>query len=206
MGGASYVATHQRRTVELAQPRSALAFFNDGMLHIWGGLDHILFLVALLLPLTLRSRGKLQYGQILKIVTAFTVAHSVTLILAVLGWFNPPSRIVEIVIAASVLVAALNNLRPMWDERAWIVACGFGLVHGFGFAGPLVDAGLGARDLVPMLLAFNLGVEAGQLVIVLAALPLLWLISQTEIPRLRTLQAGSAAIGLMAMIWLVERL
>ncbi len=194
--------------------RQFAAYFHEGVWHIAIGYDHILFLVALLLPVVLRrtatawqpvaTRG-VAVVETLKIVTAFTLAHSLTLGLAVTGTVDLPSRWVETAIAASVLLAAVDNLIPLFRCPRWWVALGFGLVHGFGFATVLGDLGLIQDALLLSLFAFNLGVEAGQLLIVAVLLPLLlglrgWLLY----PR-AVLGAGSLAAAGMALIWLVER-
>lgn len=201
------VLTNDRRTASLERPARWSVFFRDGMHHIWGGLDHILFLVALLLPLAMRetARWTARAAIMLKMITAFTAAHSLTLALAVTGWVNPPARFVESIIAGSVLLAALNNLRPVWNERAWVVAFLFGLFHGFGFAGPLLDAGLSGAAVLPALGLFNLGVEAGQLAIVAVALPVLALLARSECCRLGALRFGSMLIAALAGLWLMQR-
>jgi len=133
-------------------------------------------------------------------------AHSITLSLATLGVFRFPSRLVESTIAASVIVAALNNIRPVLAERGWIVAFSFGLVHGFGFANVLMDLGLAPQTLALALVGFNLGVELGQLAIVGAFLPLaFWLRDSWAYQRL-TFRLGSAIIALLAATWMVERM
>jgi HupE / UreJ protein len=189
-------------------------YFKEGVWHIWTGFDHILFLCALLLPSVLSYQsGKWSavrdfgeaFRNVFKIVTAFTLAHSITLSLAVLGFIALPSRLVESAIALSVVAAALNNLRPMIQSRLWIVAFGFGLVHGLGFANVLIELGLPGDALAVALVGFNLGVEAGQLVIVTAVLPLAYYFRRSWVyPRL-VLGAGSACIVAVAFIWLIER-
>jgi hypothetical protein len=190
-------------------------YFQLGVGHIWRGLDHILFLLALLLPSVLlrrpdgwapapRLRGCLL--DVLRVVTAFTAAHSITLSLAALGVVGLPSRLVEATIAASVLLAALNNLWPLIGEGRWRVAFGFGLIHGFGFASVLGDLGLPRATLAGALVGFNLGVEAGQLVIVAAFVPLVWPWRASRAYRLGVLGLGSAVVAGLAAIWLVERL
>jgi HupE / UreJ protein len=189
-------------------------YFKEGVWHIWTGFDHLLFLFALLLPSVLSYRsGKWSavpdfgeaFRNVFKIVTAFTLAHSLTLSLAVLGFIALPSRLVETAIALSVIAAALNNLRPIIQSRLWIVAFGFGLVHGLGFANVLIELGLPANALAVSLVGFNLGVEAGQLVIVAAVLPLAYRFRRSWVYPRFVLGAGSACIVAIALIWLIER-
>jgi hypothetical protein len=189
-------------------------YFKEGVWHIWTGFDHILFLCALLLPSVLSFHSgkwwalrsfREAFRNVFKIITAFTLAHSITLSLAVLGFIAIPSRLVESAIAVSVIAAALNNLWPIVQGRLWAVAFGFGLVHGLGFANVLTELGLPADALAIALVGFNLGVEAGQLVIVCAVLPLAYYCRRSWLyPRL-VLGAGSAAIVAIAFIWLIER-
>ena len=143
--------------------------------------------------------------DVVSIVTAFTIAHSLTLSLAVLGFITLPSRLIESAIAASVIVAALNNLYPLIEKRLWIVAFVFGLVHGLGFANVLTDLALPKPALAVSLVSFNLGVEAGQLAIVATFLPLAYLSRRSWLyPRL-ALGAGSLSIAAVASVWLIER-
>ncbi|MFO1418521.1 MAG: HupE/UreJ family protein, partial [Methylotetracoccus sp.] len=141
----------------------------------------------------------------IKIVTAFTLAHSLTLSAAVLGPLELPSRWVESTIALSVVLASLNNLTEFFRGPRWGVAFGFGLVHGFGFASVLGDLGLPNDALVPALAGFNLGVEAGQLAIVAAFLPLAFRLRGSLFYRRFALGYGSAAIIAIATVWLLER-
>ena len=153
-----------------------IQFGREGIWHIWIGYDHILFLISLLLPSVLLWKAgrwhpqqsfRLALWEVLKIVTAFTLAHSITLSLAVLGFVSLPSRWVESVIAASVLIVALHNLYPVIQTRLlWIMTFIFGLVHGLGFASVLIDLGLPGKSLALALAGFNVGVEIGQVVIV----------------------------------------
>jgi hypothetical protein len=191
-----------------------LDYFREGVWHIWTGFDHILFLSALLLPAVLERRsGRWQavatfreaVVDVLKVVTAFTVAHSITLSLAVLGYIALPSRLVESAIALSVIVAALNNVYPVIEKRLWVVAFIFGLVHGLGFANVLTELGLPAGALAVSLVGFNLGVEAGQLAIVAAVIPLAFGLRRSSLYRPVILAAGSMCIAVMATIWLLER-
>ncbi|MDH0864381.1 HupE/UreJ family protein [Mitsuaria sp. GD03876] len=198
-----------------ADPAGSLALFLDGVHHIWIGVDHVLFLVVLLLPAVLTRSGdrwwpaaawRPAFWRVLGVVTAFTVAHSITLGLAVFDVLNPPSRWVESLIALSVLLAALNNLRPVLVETRWRLTFAFGLVHGFGFASALKDLGLAHADLALPLVLFNLGVEAGQLTIVAALVPLAWTARRWRGYPRWVLDACSVAVAAIAIVWLVERL
>ena len=207
--------TPQRFTLaEASAWRTLATYVGQGVWHIWIGIDHILFLVALLLPTVLwRESGRWVAAQafgpvfwdVLKVVTGFTAAHSITLTLATLGWVSLPSRPVESVIAASVALAAANNLRPVVGGRRWVVAFGFGLVHGFGFAGALAELGLPPGAMALSLLGFNLGVELGQLAIVALFLPLAFALRGTRFYRRAVLVGGSACIVVLALWWFVER-
>lgn len=189
-------------------------FIHEGIWHIWLGFDHVLFLLALLLPAVLvRSEGRWQAAgefqgvcwNVVSIVTAFTVAHSLTLSLAALDVIRLPSRLVESAIAASVVLAGLGNLYPMMTSRRWMVAFGFGLIHGFGFAAVLTDLGLPQDSLLLSLVSFNVGVEIGQLAIVAAFLPLAYFLRRSwSYPRL-ILTGGSLAVIAFALIWFTER-
>ncbi len=191
-----------------------LTYVGDGIRHILIGMDHILFLICLLLPAGFRRTGgawrrvedwREAVWPVLRIVTAFTLAHSITLGVAAIGLVSLPSRLVESVIAASIVVAALNNVWPVVVGRLWMVAFGFGLIHGFGFASVLSDLGLPEGALALSLLGFNLGVEIGQLAIVAVALPVIYGLRQCRpYPRL-ILPAGSAATAVISTVWLVER-
>jgi len=211
--------------------RQFIDYAADGVWHIWIVFDHILFLLSLLLPAvgawqnhaanrgTGRGAGRgagglrwqpvprlsLALWDVLRIVTAFTLAHSITLSLATLGLLALPSRLVESAIAASVVLAALNNVFPLFQGRRWMVAFGFGLIHGFGFASVLADLGLPRDALALALVGFNLGVEAGQLAIVAVFLPLAFVLRRSVFYRRVVLWGGSLAIAAVAAVWLVER-
>ncbi|WP_371327401.1 HupE/UreJ family protein [Polaromonas sp. A23] len=189
-------------------------YLVDGVWHIWIGYDHILFLLALLLPAVLVRRESRwepapQLGgavkEVLKVVTAFTLAHSITLSLAALEVITLPSRWVESAIAASVIVAALSNLRG-GESRRWVMAFVFGLIHGFGFASVLADLGLPKDALVLALVGFNVGVEIGQLAIVAVFLPLAFSLRSTRFYRVGVLKGGSVLVAMLAAWWLVQRL
>ena len=189
-------------------------YLKTGIWHIWIGFDHLLFLFSLLFPAVLIFAGhqwqpaesfKTSLVDVLKIVTAFTLAHSITLTLATLHIIALPSRLVESGIAASVVIAALNNLFPIVPGRRWTVAFGFGLIHGFGFASVLADLGLPQSALLLALVGFNLGVEIGQLVVVAAFLPIAYALRRTWFYRTLIFSTGSVFIALIASVWLIER-
>lgn len=189
-------------------------YMLDGVWHIWIGYDHILFLLALLLPSVLvRQAGQWAAAprlagaarEVIKVVTAFTLAHSITLSLAALGLISLPSRLVESAIAASVVVAALSNLFGAVESKRWMMAFAFGLLHGFGFASVLADLGLPKHALVLALVGFNVGVELGQLAIVAVFLPLAFSLRGTAFYRVGVLKGGSLIVALLATWWLVQR-
>lgn len=189
-------------------------YVNHGTWHIWIGFDHILFLLSLLLPAVLMMKDKkwvpaLDFNtaciDVLKIVSAFTLAHSITLSLATLEVLSLPSRWVESIIALSVILAALNNLFPIVRGQRWMLAFVFGLIHGFGFASVLSDLGLPQTSLVIALIGFNVGVELGQLAIVAVFLPLAYAIRNRWLYHQLLFTGGSCAIILLATVWLFER-
>ncbi len=189
-------------------------FWVEGVWHIWMGYDHILFLLMLLLPSVYLFRGDRLYPregfrsvfvEILKIVTAFSVAHSLTLALSVSGTVTLNPQFVEVAIALSVLFTAINNLYPMVKRHAWVMAFGFGLIHGFGFANVLRDLLAHKGDFVAMLVGFNLGVETGQLAIVTLLLPLLYLLRKSRFYRRFILHGFSAVTAVIALLWAIER-
>lgn len=190
------------------------SFVAEGMAHIASGLDHVLFLVTLLLVAVWRRDGRNwapresargAFAETLRLVTAFTLAHSVTLGLAASGAIDPPAVAVESLIALTVLLAALDNLRPFVPGPRWLMVGLFGLVHGIGFAGPLKDLGLRGGELVLPLLGFNLGVELGQLAVVALLLPLALLLRSAGVYRRWIVPGGSGAIAVLALLWCVER-
>lgn len=204
-------------TVSLGSPDRTgqfRAFVDEGIWHIWKGYDHILFLLTLLLPAVViyqaggwqpRASSREALFDILEVVTAFTLAHSLTLSLAVNGLLNLPSRLVESAIALTVLLGALNNLVPVVRDRRWMVAFGFGLIHGLGFASVLTDFGLRGWNLAVALIGFNTGVEVGQLAIVLIAIPLAYSLRGTRFYRRALMPTGAAAIGGVAVYWFAMR-
>jgi hypothetical protein len=142
---------------------------------------------------------------VLKIVTVFTVAHSITLWLAVMEYVTLPAQLVESTIALSIVITALNNLYPVLPLSGWAIAFVFGLVHGFGFANVLIDLGLSSAALAVSLLGFNVGVELGQMAIVLVFFPLAFALRRTSFYQLLLFRVGSLVIAAIAALWLVER-
>lgn len=175
-----------------------LDFVTMGIEHILGGIDHLLFLLALLAPAR-------RLWSVIRIATAFTVAHSLTLSLAVLGWIEVPSAIVEPLIAASIVAVAAENLLTAHESRwRWVLAFVFGLVHGLGFAGALTELDLTTASLVRALVGFNIGVEIGQLLAIAVAFPLLYWAGAPQ--RWPWLAKGLSLVVLLAGAWwLVER-
>jgi hypothetical protein len=190
-------------------------YLEEGVIHIWTGFDHILFLLSLLLPAVLvlmpgsRAQGAPSFRfalvDVLKVVTAFTLAHSITLSLAALGVVELPSRFVESAIAISVVLAALNNVWPVVFGRRWVLAFAFGLIHGFGFASVLADLGLPHESLLLALVAFNVGVEVGQLAIVALFLPLAYAVRDTRFYGRAVFVGGSLLVAAIAATWFAER-
>jgi len=190
------------------------SFVTEGIWHIWQGYDHVLFLLTLLLPAVVlyrdnqwQPRESLRESliDVVKVVTAFTLAHSLTLTLGTLGWVYLPTRIVESAIAMTVLLGALNILFPVVRERRWLVAFCFGLVHGLGFASVLVDLGLAGWDLALALVGFNGGVEIGQLAIVLVMIPMMYASRRTHAYRRFLLPIGAAMVACLAVYWIFMR-
>lgn len=193
-------------------------YLLEGVWHIWIGIDHIVFLLSLLVlaPLQPSRQRVTQWSaapkarpvvrDVLAVVTAFTVAHSVTLGLTITGLLTPPADVVEPAIALSVVLAALNNLLGFSALQRWRLALVFGLVHGFGFASVLLDLGLPASALLAALGGFNIGVELGQMAIVAAFLPLAWVLRHTRFYRWVVVAGGSWAIVVLGLFWTLQRM
>ncbi|QJD81213.1 HupE/UreJ family protein [Spirosoma rhododendri] len=212
--------------VNLASGSSWMGFVSMvrlGTQHIAEGTDHLLFLLVLLLPAPLlvtgqsgsrRRTGRFGWGnfggsryslrRLLLIVTAFTVGHSLTLLLGSLGWVRLPGQPVEILIAVSILVSAMHAVRPLFPGRETWVAAGFGLIHGLAFAGTLANLNLDAGPMALSILGFNLGIEMMQLLVIALIIPWLMLLSRT--PVYAYVRVGGAVLaGVAAMAWIVER-
>ena len=199
---------HPSLELRLAAPRLATpAYLRLGVGHILGGVDHLAFVLGLLLLVG-------PNRNLVKAITAFTVAHSLTLAAAVLGWVTAPAAVVEALVALSIVFVAVELGRdpgaPSLTRRApWIVAFAFGLMHGLAFAGGLVEIGLPRGAVAGALLLFNLGVEIGQLMFVAAVLALIWALRRPPAtlpqPALARL-APAYLIGSFAAFWFLERL
>jgi hypothetical protein len=182
-----------------------VAYVRQGIEHIAFGFDHLLFVASLMLIVR-------DWRMLVKAVTAFTAAHSITLTAATLGWVTLPSPPVEAMIAISIVMVAAEAVRMQRGElslaivRPWVVAFAFGLLHGFGFAGALVELGLPQGDIPLALLSFNIGVELGQLAFVTLLLAAVYTVRRVvTIPRQATV-ASAYAIGIVAAFWCAERL
>ena len=194
--------------------RGFIAMIWQGVWHILIGFDHILFLMALVLPSVLvREQNEWQpaasfrtaFLKLVAIVTFFTIAHSITLSMAALELFRLPSRIVETIIAASIAAAATANLMPSLNIREWSIAFIFGLFHGFGFATVLGDIGLAREFLVLTLLGFNVGVELGQIAIIALVFPFLYMLRNTGFYR-HVFRWGSVLLIVIGVHWALERI
>jgi hypothetical protein len=195
--------------------QSFAQFVGQGIWHVAIGYDHIAFVLLLLLPSVLRPvDGKWQGAtrlpqvarDIVTIVTAFTIAHSVTLALAVTGTVHLPTQPIEVAIAASIAVAAGLNLLPRLSRLRLPLAFGFGFVHGFGFANALGELDTAGARLLPLLAGFNIGVEIAQLAIVALVLPLIFVARGTRWYAGGVMPLGSCALGAAGLVWLWQRI
>lgn len=191
-----------------------IQYLQEGLWHVWMGWDHMLFLAGLMLPAVLRrTRSAWVPVQSLRsavwdtfrIVTAFTIAHACTLSLAAMGAISLPSRLVESLVAATVIFAGLNNLIPMAQRSLWVLAFFFGLIHGTAIAGALLELGLPSDQRVLALLAFNIGVEAAQLALVALVVPISFVFRHSTLYRRAVIIPGSVVISLIGVIWLIQR-
>ena len=190
-----------------------LSMLKLGMQHIKEGTDHLLFLIVLLLPAMLIAKntkwssfGGIIYSlkNLIKIVTAFTIGHSITLLLCASGWLKVPSQPIEILIACSILVSAAHAVRPLFPGREIYIAAGFGLIHGMAFASVLSGLDLNVSTLALSILGFNLGIELMQIFIILIIAPWLILLSRTKFYQWLRVPAATLA-GVAALGWIIER-
>jgi len=190
------------------------AMVQLGMQHIAEGTDHLLFLLVLLLPAPLLvgggrwgefGGGRYSVKRLLLIVTAFTLGHSLTLLLGALNWVRLPSQPVEVLIAVSILISAVHAVRPLFPGREAWVAAGFGLVHGLAFANTLANLRLEASPMALSILGFNLGIELMQVFVIGLIMPWLLLLSRT--PQYHAVRLmGASLAGVAAVAWVIERL
>ena len=191
-----------------------LALARLGAEHMLKGIDHLFFLVALLLPAVLERKDREwrpvekfadASRNVVRIVTAFIVAHALALVLAALGLLHLPEALVETAIAASTTLAALNILLPLFRKGVWWIIFGLSLFHGLGFAGALLGLGVLDEHLGLSLLAFNLGVEAGYLLVVIILVPALFLVRRLALYRKAALPAAAVLFILVSGVWVLER-
>ena len=216
LAGVISPATPQWQEPERASAwASFVRFVGEGIWHVAIGYDHIAFVLLLLLPSVLRPvdgkwQGATRLSQVTRdivtIVTAFTVAHSTTLALAVTGAVHLPTQPIEVAIAASIAVAAGINLLPRLSRLRLPLAFGFGFVHGFGFANALGEIDAGGTTLLPLLAGFNIGVEVAQLTIVALVLPLIFVARGTRWYANGVMPLGSCALGAAGVVWLIQRI
>ncbi|MEH6800473.1 MAG: HupE/UreJ family protein [Halopseudomonas sabulinigri] len=195
--------------------QTAKTFLWEGMVHLWIGYDHIIFLLALMLPAVLkRKKGRWvsvdSMGSAVKevalVVTAFTLAHSITLVMATLGWVRFDIAWIETIIALSIVAAAINIVWPFLGRRLYLLGFGFGLIHGFGFASVLSDFLVNTGSLAVALASFNIGVELAQLAIVVVFVPLIFLLRHQWIYQRVILPVGITLIACTGMYWVWDRI
>ena len=213
----SFDTGSRQQTLDVASGsafRGLWGFIEQGMYHIWIGLDHILFLIALLLPSVMMRKDnqwvpapdfRTAFIRVVTIVTVFTVAHSITLSAAALEVISLNARLVESIIAISIAAAALHILWPVFSSHAFWVVLLFGLFHGFGFASVMSDLWIPDKYLVWSLLGFNIGVELGQLAIVIAVVPILFALRNTKVYSRFILPLGAVALVAISLYWFAER-
>lgn len=195
--------------------RGLTSIFKLGIGHILSGNDHILFIIALLLPSVLQRSEDRRWQSIegvqeaffyiVKVATAFAVAHSITLSLAALNIVQISPRLTESMIAASIGLAALEIFYPIFKGRMWMMVFIFGLFHGSGFAQTLTKVGVMSRHALWSLLSFNLGIESGQIIIIAIAFPILYLLRTQKFYQSILLRAGGVCLGLISLYWFIER-
>ncbi len=212
----AFDANTRQRSIDLgdtSQFTNFTASIELGVDHIRSGPDHIFFVLVLLLPSVLvyradwepASSGKVAFWRVMKVATMFTLAHSITFTLAGLGLLPlPPSRLVESIIALSIAVAALHNLRPIFANREWAIAFAFGLFHGMGFAGLVSGLDVSRGTQLVSLLGRNIGIEIGQAIVILLMFGGLFILRRTQFYR-PVFVAGSLGLAALAFAWTLER-
>lgn len=210
-------ASNKQQTLTLSTSNvlgTIVTFVYQGIFHILIGIDHILFLLTLLLTISMEYKHK-QWQAIpskktiihrtLWVISAFTLAHSITLSGTALGWLPSFGSWVEVVIAASILFNVVNNIFPL-IHRLGLITFAFGLIHGMGFAGALAELGFPEQQQLVSVLAFNIGVELGQIAILLICLPILMFARSNAVYQRKIMPAMSIIIGFVALYWVIERL
>ncbi|BAF69293.1 HupE/UreJ family protein [Nitratiruptor sp. SB155-2] len=189
-------------TIQTFTPQTHFAtFLKEGIRHIFQGTDHLLFLLLLIIPIIFKERSFFKaFLKIFAIATLFSIAHSITLFLNALHILTPPPRLIEVLIAITILLTALNNLYPL-VQREGLLAFGFGLIHGFGFAGAMQDLHLSMKNFIMSVASFNIGIEIGQFLVILALLPFLWLIRSHKV----LFRFISLSAMIIACYWIVQR-
>ena len=212
--GASAAAGTSATAAGTGAAPSRWEFLGEGIRHILGGYDHVLFLLCLLLPAVMRrtaegwrpvERLSQAILPVVGIVSAFTIAHSITLTLAALKLVSLPSSFIEPAIAVTIVLAALDNIWPIFPVRRIVVTFFFGLIHGFGFASVLAELNLPTADFAWALLQFNVGLEVGQLMIVIVATAVLFNLRGWSKYRSLVIRGGSLAAMSIAGLWFIER-
>ena len=221
-GSAFHIAVlspaHPGVTIEAGSRLAATIaeFFSVGVEHILSGPDHLLFIALLLFPAMFRrvpGRGWIPvrefdpaFWETTRILSAFTVAHAITVTAATLGWVSIPSRVIEGAIALTIIATALDNIVPVLPGRRWVLAFGFGLIHGMGFAAALGPLSLPAWPLAVALFSFNAGVEAAQMLAAVVVLPIGFALRNVRLYPARFLPAASGLAGLVAIAWFAKRM
>lgn len=185
-----------------------------GMKHISQGTDHLMFLLVLLMAAPLLVAGKrwgafggMRYSliRLVKIITAFTIGHSVTLLIGAIGWVKLPTQPIEVLIAFSIFISAIHAIRPIFPQKEAYVAIGFGLIHGLAFASTLSNLYLPTTQMALSILGFNIGIELMQLSVMALIVP--WLIILSKGTFYTPIRIGGAIwAGVVAMAWMVERI
>lgn len=213
----TYSPNNTTQTLDLTDAsvwQGFLSLTKLGVHHILIGIDHVLFLLVLLLPSVLRRRErhweprvsfKSSLWDVVKIVTVFTIAHSVTLSLAALDIMTLPSRLVESIIALSIAIAALDVFFPVLRKRVLLIVLGFGLFHGFGFASVLGEMGVAGTNMAWSLFGFNVGVELGQIAIVCGIFPLLFMMRLSKLYTRFFVYVGALICIFISIYWFIER-
>jgi hypothetical protein len=216
-GETAAILSQDAREIVLKEARTQrfLRFVREGVLHIATGYDHILFILSIILPAVyFRQNGRWAPHRkfsdasipLIKALTAFTISHSMALVLNSVGWLPEMSiKWVEAGIAFSIVFTALNNIFGWITGREVLLAFGFGLLHGLGLSSMFNDLGLGSSEMITGLLGFNLGIELAQIAIVMVVVPISYAFRQIATFRLVVLEAGSIATAVLAAVWLVER-